>query len=451
MLQNLIRRLGRSRCLGDTRGSIAISAALIVPVAVMFTFGAIDYSRSSTARRVLQDKIDAAALVAARSSSVLQSEIQSLGSSALTASMAGVKIGTVKNVVFALSTDGRTVTATAEIDVPTSVVGMFTDNTLTVSAKSEIVRQSSNLEVSLVLDMTASMAGSKIADLKVAAADLVDLVVQDVQTPFATRVALVPYSNSVNVGSYAAQVRGTYTSGTCTSPGCEKYKFYNEWWDDRTHTISTCATERSGTNAYTEAAPSTEFLGRHYPASVNPCPTPTIVPLSSNKTTLKTAITNLSAGGSSGGHVGIAWGWYMVSPNFSYLWPSGNKPAAYKSDNLIKAVIIMTDGEYNTVHCNGVIAKDSTYGSGSDSDQINCNSPNGNSYYQSQKLCTSMKAQGVVVYTVGFDVEDTPDAKSLVSNCATSSAHVYLPETGTALKSAFKAIAQDIAKLRVSK
>ena len=45
---------------------------------------------------------------------------------------------------------------------------------------------------------------------------------------------------------------------------------------------------------------------------------------------------------------------------------------------LRKMVILMTDGEFNTAYCNGVISKDST--SGNASDRINCVAPNGNSF-----------------------------------------------------------------------
>lgn len=436
----------------DRAGSLAISAALIIPVAVALVFGTIDYSRTASAKSLLQDKLDAAALVAARSTGTTDAEVQSVGAAALNASLSGFKNGTVKNISFTLANSGRTVVASAEVEVAAAILGIFSDNSLSVTTRAEVVRQSSNVEVALVLDVTASMAGTKVADLKVAASDLIDLVVQDTQTPFYSKVAIVPYSQAVNVGSYAAQVRGAVSStGTCTSPGCQYYRFYNPWWDTNTHQISTCVTERTGTYAYTDDPPTTALFGRNYPSTDNPCLASTIVPLSSDKTALKNAISGLAAGGSSGGQIGIGWGWFMVSPKFSYLWPTASKPAAYGTENLIKAVVIMTDGEYNSAYCNGVIAQDSASGSGSNYDKINCNATNGDSYSQSQKLCTNMKAQGVIVYTVGFNVWNSTAAQDLVNKCATSSGHVYLPTTGTALKDAFKSIAQDISKLRVSK
>ena len=88
----------------------------------------------------------------------------------------------------------------------------------------------------------------------------------------------------------------------------------------------------------------------------NACVTPTIMPLSSDKTALHTTIGTLTANGSTAGHIGIAWGWYMISPNWGGLFPSGSQPAAYGAPHTIKAVILMTDGDFNTDYCKGVIS-----------------------------------------------------------------------------------------------
>ena len=63
-----------------------------------------------------------------------------------------------------------------------------------------------------MLDITGSMAGQRIIDLKAAAKDLVDLIVQPVQTPCYSKVALVPYSNSVNPGTYVTTARGAIST-----------------------------------------------------------------------------------------------------------------------------------------------------------------------------------------------------------------------------------------------
>ena len=165
---------------------------------------------------------------------------------------------------------------------------------------------------------------------------------------------------------------------------------------------------------------------------------------------LKNQISALDDGGSTAGQIGLAWGWYMVSPNFAYLWPSSSqKPAAYGTAETMKIVVMMTDGAFNTPYCKGVIASNAGSGSGSASDHINCNATNGDATAQAKELCTKIKAKNVIIFTVGFDVDST--AKSMLTTCATKTSQAYFPATGGELKTAFKSIAQEISALRIAK
>ena len=431
----------------EDRGAVAVQFALLLVPMIITVFGALDVSRASGEKMRLQDALDAATLAAARSSETTDAGLQAVGEKVLAADLAATQ-AVLTSSSFKLM--GTRVVATARASMATVVANLWMDGDMTIGADSEVTRSSNNIEVALALDVTGSMSGQKIADLKAAAKDLVDLVVQDQQSPYYTKLAVVPYAAAVNLGGYAVDVRGAYTAGTCTTPGCASYKFTNAQGSSKTFGISNCVTERSGGSAFTDAAPSATNLGRNYPASGNPCLGSTIMPLSIDRTALKSKIDGLSAAGSTAGHLGLAWGWYMVSPNFSYLWPTASRPAAYGTDKLLKVVVLMTDGAFNTTYCKGVISQDSGSGSGSSSDHINCNAPNGDAFTQAQTLCSNMKAQGVIVYTVGFDVADDQDAQDIMSACATDAQHVYLPSTGAALKDAFHAIGQDISRLRLS-
>jgi Flp pilus assembly protein TadG len=267
----------------------------------------------------------------------------------------------------------------------------------------------------------------------------------------ANYVSTTQYSLDTSYGpSYASYTSGG--SSYCTRAGCEYYAFRNaasSAW--RSHQISTCVSERIGANKLTDAAPSIAPVGRNYPAPSNGCLTNQIVPLTSNKADLNTAVNALQAGGSTAGHIGIAWSWYLISPNFGYLFPSGSQPAAYGPPHeLMKVAILMTDGEYNSSYCNGVISQDSTSGSGSASDHINCNAHNGSSWSQAEAYCTAMKAAGVIIYTVGFQIVNNQAAIDMMANCATDAAHAHVAESGQDLRDVFVKIGQDISKLRLS-
>jgi hypothetical protein len=242
-----------------------------------------------------------------------------------------------------------------------------------------------------------------------------------------------------------------YTSGGlswCAQPGCTYYAFENENEDLATHRISSCVTERTGAQAYTDAAPTSGArVGRHYPDINGSCLGSTIEPLSSSISGIKADIDAFSVSGSTAGQIGIAWGWYMVSPNFSSLWPSSGG-AAYNTAETLKAVIIMTDGEFNAPYCNGVTAR---YYNASAAASNNCDPDNGEPYAQSRALCDAMKVQGIMIYTVGFQITAGGGAEDLLEYCASTASGFYNAGSGTELSEAFNAIGRDITQLRISK
>ncbi|GAB4370200.1 MAG: hypothetical protein Kow00114_30440 [Kiloniellaceae bacterium] len=419
---------------------------------------AIDTSVAYSVRSQLSAAVDAAALAGARAFAKpdRDTDIQNFFDANFEDGYMGAVLQPLQIVP---DNEKRTITVTARATIPTFFMHILGTESTTIAATAEATLSSRDVEVALVLDITGSMGGSKIADLKSAAEELIDIVVQDQQEPFYSKVAIVPYSVAVNVGSYADAVRGAVTPTTCvypTAPTCENFEFPRASDGDMiTYGITNCVTERTGAHLSTDAAPSTAPLGKQYShSSYNRCPDSPIIPLSSNKAVLKAAIQSLSAEGSTAGHIGVAWGWYMVSPNFGYLWPAESQPMAYGAINLgqkvLKVVIIMTDGAFNTIYYDGVIAKNSGSGSGTNSYKINQNGVNGNSFAQAQALCDNMKAAGVEVYTVGFADASTGPAADFVNLCATDLSHVYLPSTGTDLRQAFRDIAVQISNLRIS-
>ena len=446
------------RCWRDRGGNVSLMFGFFV-VALTGGVGlAIDTSVAYSVRSQLSAAVDAAALAGARAFADpdRDTDIQNF----FAANFEDGYMGAVLQPLQIVPDDeARTITVTAQATIPTFFMRILGTDSTTVAATGQATLSSRDVEVALVLDITGSMGGSKISDLRTAAKDLIDIVVQDQQEPFYSKVAIVPYSVAVNVGSYADEVRGAVTPGTCVYPAeptCENFEFPRASDGDMiTYGITNCATERTGAQLSTDAAPSGAPLGKQYSHdSYNPCPDSEIIPLSSNKAVLKAAIDTLEAEGSTAGHIGVAWGWYMISPNFGYLWPAESQPMPYGAIHLgqkvLKVVIIMTDGAFNTIYYDGVIAKNSGSGSGTNSYKINQNGVNGDGFTQAQALCDNMKAEGVEVYTVGFADASTGPAADFVQNCATDAGHVYLPSSGADLRDAFRSIAVQISNLRIS-
>lgn len=455
MIERMTGALGLTirRFVHDTGGATLLyfSVALLPLITVVGV--AVDLGRIYLVKQQLNNAADAAAIAVGAQANLTLDEAKQLAGSFVQAHFPGK----VKSLDVANGATEVNVTLTAQ--VPMVFLQILNTQTVDIGVNAKALRPQGKLELALVLDRTGSMAGQRMTDLKAAAKDLIDIVVWDNQTEnYYSKVAIVPYAAAVNAGSYANSARGTILSGTCLSPGCLTFQFLNPHGQVRLHNVSTCVTERTGANAFTDAAPSVAFLGTNYPAASNACPPNPVLPLTSDKSQLKGAIDALEASGSTAGHIGVAWGWYVLSPDWGYLWP-GSEPAPYselgKLDArglplLQKIIVLMTDGAFNTAYCQGVIAKDSGAGSGSTSDQINCNAPNGSSFSQAKTLCTNVKAKGITVYTVGFGVENDASAKDVMAHCATDSSHAYLAATGEQLRQAFREIATKVSALRLS-
>jgi Flp pilus assembly protein TadG len=491
----------------DEGGSIAILFALTSFVVMALVGGAVDYGRAVTARDQMQNALDAAVLASAR---IWQTEKSlSLAEEKAVQYFENNKPHGVTSGISAFTPDLQrnsiTLRATATVNAPflaaASAIsglagghGRSLDTTqYTVTAMSEALlavggNGETNLEISMMLDVTGSMKGSKIDDLKAAAKDLIDIVVWQDQSEFTSKVALVPFADAVNLGSTALvnSVRGNLKTGSCTSSNspctafttgspsstqwttgapAKYYKFTRP--DNKSNTwqaASYCVTERIGVNKFTDVAPdvaankvaplygsdSASKCG-YMEIDTNDLEVNSIQPLTNNKDLLNRRIDKLKIAGSTAGQMGTAWAWYMLSPNWAYLWPSANRPTAYHTDKVDKIAILMTDGEYNTGHCNGVVAKDSGDGSGGNESKINCNANNGKSDPQADSLCAAMKNNtGITVYTVGFALGGNQTAINTLKACASDDTKFYDAKDGDELRMAFRDIALQVARLRLS-
>jgi Flp pilus assembly protein TadG len=584
------------------KGNVAMLFALACLAIFPLVGFAIDMSRVMVEKHKLQMATDAAALAAAHDAFMSTEDRRSV----VEAYLNHLEQDIGREIEYELSQDseGR-ISLVTRISVNTTIAQIMGRDHVGVTVRSDAVEGGSDIEVAMILDITGSMSGSRITALKAASKDLVNIVVKDAQDPYYSKVAMVPYSVAVNVGSYAEDARGpiiggrpitaatwqvgaqksisgasktspvtitssshgfsngdrvwisgvsgmtqlnskvytvssantnsfsllgvngtsystyssggiirkcantncevtvtanahgladddhvwitsvngmtqinrtthqtwqvsgvtantyvlknsvgpsygTYTnSGTsyCTEAGCQYFRFTNTSNAQRLHPITTCATERTGAEAYTDVPASTSYVGRGYLSTSNSCPSNELVPLTSDKALLIARINALTIGGSTAGHMGAAWGYYTLSPNFGAMFPEESRPAAYGRPKLYKFAVFMTDGEFNSSFCQGVLSK-SSYNMG---DRINCESENGTSTAQVQQYCAAMKAAGIKVYTVGFEVGSSTTLRNALINCATSSQYAYFASGSAELVDVFNQIGRDINEVRLVK
>lgn len=455
-------RLGRlgaeaRRFARGERGEVAIAFGLLVTIMLLFIGAAIDFSKWLSARTDTLDAVDAAVLAGARS---LQTNAADPGAAIdvakdyYAANTRG-RLQVDDSITFVTARDGTAVRATGNAEIRTPFLslagvdklplvklsqGEFAEAVVAVGSNSE-----TNIEVSLMLDITGSMQGSKIEDLKVAAKDLIDIIVWDDQSKATSRVALVPFSEAVLIDNNLKSALAISGSGSITFR--TRYGLPLTYYRD-----ANCVTERLGAQAMTDATPtSTSNPGLFYDINgdCNPA-SGAVVPLTSDKEFLKAQIDGYQASGMTAGHLGTAWAWYMLSPNWKSKLPTASHPEPYSKlaekgpkgqPKLRKIAVLMTDGEYNTQYCS----------SGVSTAQMACTLPNGSSTQQAKTLCTNMKAAGIDVYTVGFDLGDNASVLQMLRNCATTPDKFYQADNGEQLKQSFRDIALKISDLFLSK
>lgn len=401
-LPSRIRRFARS-----TAGNTAILFGLMAIPFASFGGLSVDFAKASREETRIQTALDAAVLAGGRAFQVSGSVDAATQAAAFYfQKQTGYTLtqNSVNEATFVL-------TAASTANVPTSFMGILSDrfDTLTVhaTAQAQLEREidGDDVEVSLMLDVTGSMGGQRIADLKAAASDLVNILLRDDEGT--TRIALAPFSHAVNVGPY-------YQAMTNQQPAPN----------------NTCVVERTGTRKYKDHAPSaSNGFFRQFPASGTywTCPTAEIFPLSSNKQLLLNRINALPTHGNTAGHLGTAWAWYLVSKRWANMFPSSRAPSN-TLDGVQKIAVLMSDGQYNKKWYNDP-----------------------NSDGQARRLCNQMKreANGIEVFAVGFALAEGSTAYNRLRDCATDAAHFFPAGNGDELKAAFRAIAFKIAALRL--
>lgn len=355
-------------------------------------------------------------------------------------------------------------------------------------------------------------SGVKIDALKTAAKDLVNIVVMDDQSQFKSRVALVPFAQRIRVapnGQGATLMKrmtnldatwsgwrsvctsstttgtvtnenGTYDTGSCDTyeteqltnwqiRPCVTERFYDSSW------TMDFTDDTPGTNAWlngetgrrfplskdSASTPFTSGLGQsesdpsdqdywtyHADGSCNEPPSNQVMRLSSDKSALVAKIDGLKGKGSTAGALGTAFTWYMLSPNWNSVWTGDSAGDADPYSHLTtmqsngkpklrKVAVLLSDGVYNT--------RRSWVGQNQQEDSSN----------DAKSVCSAMKAKGIEIYAVGFDLDslsssDRAIAEDTLQSCGTSLEHFYNTLNPADLQAAFRDIAVKLSTIALT-
>jgi Flp pilus assembly protein TadG len=356
MFNSLTISAGRFRRNED--GSLFIFGLLLLTMMVMLGGFAVDLMRYENTRTNLQNTLDRATLAAAALSqkmdreAVVRDYMQKAGIS-----------DQLVSVTVTTSLNSSVVNSKGRADTNPYFLPMMGINTFDAVGNSQAEQAISNLEIVLVLDVSGSMSGTKLANMKLAANAFVDTMLEN-DIDNRVSISIVPYNAQVNIGpDLAAKSNITHPNGV-TDVNCVEIPASAH------DTLALSRTDPLPMMAYADYSNNTNrFDGWVSPTDLDyavpnygsaPCKpnTANVIGLPNNDAEiLKAQINGLEAGGNTSITLGMKWGVTLLDPSMQPAFEElaedakvpvalANRPYAYTDPDNMKIVILMTDGEH---------------------------------------------------------------------------------------------------------
>lgn len=344
----------------DEGGTIIFFSMFLFVLILWFGGMAVDYMRFETTRAKLQGTLDRAVLAAADLDQTLPpgEVVENYFETA------GLRDFLIDSPQVNEGLNYRIVTASAEANMPmffTELPRVFMEpfqpglSTLTVSGTSTAEERVSDVEVSLVLDVSGSMnRNNRIQNLRPAARDFVSTVLaNNTNAPNGLiTISMIPYSAVVNPGTQISpflNIARTHPHSTCPLFG-----------DDLFDT-----TELDLGETYDHVShfdPDWYWDSRHN----NPIKYPWcheddhngIVLTTSNEQLLHDAINDLEPYGNTAIDMGMKWGVSLLDPSTGPIMQAlagdtgssvpaaaADRPQSFEDEEVLKIAVLMTDGQ----------------------------------------------------------------------------------------------------------
>ncbi|RGP36587.1 TadE/TadG family type IV pilus assembly protein [Pseudotabrizicola alkalilacus] len=359
------KRLSRKSALRfarDEDGHIVVFTAIMATLMLMLAGVGIDIINFETVRTKQQQTLDRATLAAASLTQELDAE-SVVRDYFAKADMADH----LRLVQFQRTFNASTVRAEAEIELTPIFMNLYdlSDSTkLVARGASQAEQRINNIEIMLVLDVSGSMAGTKLTNLKSAASEFIDTVMsQDIENRVS--IGIVPYNGQVNLPQYLQSMFNAEDDHEVDFVNCFDLPAttYNSLTLSRTTPMpvtahaDTYSTTSTGYIAPTHSNAVVATGNRWCPPATGHLTGNVIRAPTNNRTALKAHINGLSAIGATSINAGLKWGAALLDPSARSLYtgmvaqgqtPSyfGNRPFEYNDREAMKIIVLMTDGEH---------------------------------------------------------------------------------------------------------
>ncbi len=337
-------------------GSLLVFGLFLFATFFLMSGMAVDLMRTENRRTALAQSLDRCALNAAALRQTLDPAAvvrDCVDRDGMLSYLTDVKVTSVAGQ--------RSVEVKGKIPVETLFMGASGVDVIDVAARSVAEQRATNIEIVLALDVSGSMAGSKMDSLKDSAKNFVSTVLGNNTDKIS--IAVVPYNGQVNLGeSLRTKFNVTNVPGltatqnvNCVDMPASVYGYTGiardlplpaTGWADAFSTLSSFPTSYSTT-------------GRSPTAGNVWCPPSTVnvVRLQDDSiSALHTYINNLTAIGATSINAGMKWAGAMLDPQFRSVVNEyvdagtiptefRDRPFDYSKRDALKIVVLMTDGE----------------------------------------------------------------------------------------------------------
>ena len=263
----------------------------------------------------------------------------------------------IKTVVPTTSANSRLLTVTASTKLSSLFPSLTGLGDLSYAAAASARYTMTKIEISLVLDVSGSMDGTRLADLKTSAKDFVSAIM-DKDTDKNVSISLIPYNGQVNLGpNIRAFYQPSYPVSATPRPNYDcldlPYAAYVPLVLPATAYQMTAYADLYSTFVYGVTDPGPEEY------NIRCKPWSPVVLASQDIGVLHSAIDGMVAHGFTSINTGMRWGLTFLDPSSQSLFTSvlsaqngGTMPTAlvgrpfnFNDGNVIKVIVLMTDGE----------------------------------------------------------------------------------------------------------
>lgn len=272
------------------------------------------------------------------------------------------KSGLGESVTGVTVTEGlgyRAVSATARKSINTQLIHMFGVDTMSAPAAGTAEERVDNVEISLVLDISGSMAfNNRMDNLETAGLEFIDAIFGN-SAQDKVSMSIVPYNGQVNIGPDLIDkynITHRHNNSYCVDLPAS---VYNSTALSRTLPMPQNVFADTYNSSNTNNSYSTTAMAPH-PTNNRWChanPVNRVTVHSNNVVNLRTQIEGLTPLGATSIDAGMRWGAALLDPSARsvvselvsegrVIAPFEGRPLNYNDPEVLKVLVLMTDGEH---------------------------------------------------------------------------------------------------------